>query len=306
MPRPGERWRRCQAVETPVKPPPTIATSATIRPREPRRGPRRLALRHPDRAVLVDASGHAPAPNPYASGSSRHLDPHGGDPMSLGIRVRLCLKDLYAQDVVEMIERETRKYEVESIEHPVAPRLQARLPDPLGRLRRRRRDGARAGDPQDDARRLRPSPLPSGTLRPLLPAGRARPRDRHDPRRPRRPRAGEPGLRPGPLPRLPVAHLHAARGARHRAHLLAADRAARPRRQLPAHPAPARAGSRCRRPTRRGATSACGSISRPRSSTSARRTSSRCSASCSTAAVASTRSIPDTSPTGSRTSATPS
>ncbi|HEY8157022.1 MAG TPA: hypothetical protein VII72_23045 [Myxococcota bacterium] len=41
--------------------------------------------------------------------------------MTLGVRVRLCLKDLYAQDVVEMIERETRKYEVESIEHPSHP-----------------------------------------------------------------------------------------------------------------------------------------------------------------------------------------
>jgi hypothetical protein len=41
--------------------------------------------------------------------------------MALGIRVRLCLKDLYGQDVVEMIERETRKYEVESLEHPSHP-----------------------------------------------------------------------------------------------------------------------------------------------------------------------------------------
>ena len=41
--------------------------------------------------------------------------------MSLGTRVRLCLKDLYSQDVVEMIERETRKYEVEAIEHPDHP-----------------------------------------------------------------------------------------------------------------------------------------------------------------------------------------
>lgn len=41
--------------------------------------------------------------------------------MSLGTRVRLCLKDLYANDVVEMIERETRKYEVEAIEHPAHP-----------------------------------------------------------------------------------------------------------------------------------------------------------------------------------------
>jgi hypothetical protein len=41
--------------------------------------------------------------------------------MSLGTPVRLCLKDLYPQDVVEMIERETRKYAVESIEHPDHP-----------------------------------------------------------------------------------------------------------------------------------------------------------------------------------------
>lgn len=41
--------------------------------------------------------------------------------MHLGTRVRLCLKDLYAQDVVEMIERETRKYEIEAIEHPAHP-----------------------------------------------------------------------------------------------------------------------------------------------------------------------------------------
>jgi hypothetical protein len=39
----------------------------------------------------------------------------------LGRRVRLCLKDLYGQDVVEMIERETRRYEVEAIEHPLHP-----------------------------------------------------------------------------------------------------------------------------------------------------------------------------------------
>lgn len=41
--------------------------------------------------------------------------------MLLGRRVRLCLKDLYGQDVVEMIERETRRYEVEAIEHPDHP-----------------------------------------------------------------------------------------------------------------------------------------------------------------------------------------
>ncbi len=36
-------------------------------------------------------------------------------------RVRLCLKDLYSQDVVEMIERETRKYELWSIESAEDP-----------------------------------------------------------------------------------------------------------------------------------------------------------------------------------------
>jgi hypothetical protein len=41
--------------------------------------------------------------------------------MALGTPVRLCLKDLYGQDVVEMIERETRKYEVEAIEDPAHP-----------------------------------------------------------------------------------------------------------------------------------------------------------------------------------------
>ncbi|HRI09477.1 MAG TPA: hypothetical protein PKW35_16765 [Nannocystaceae bacterium] len=41
--------------------------------------------------------------------------------MALGTRVRLCLKDLYPQDIVEIIERETRRYEVEVIEHPDHP-----------------------------------------------------------------------------------------------------------------------------------------------------------------------------------------
>ncbi len=36
-------------------------------------------------------------------------------------RIRLCLRDLYHLDVVEMIERETRKYELWSIEHPDDP-----------------------------------------------------------------------------------------------------------------------------------------------------------------------------------------
>ena len=41
--------------------------------------------------------------------------------MNVGHRVRLCLKDLFHQDVVEMIERETRRYELHSIEHPSHP-----------------------------------------------------------------------------------------------------------------------------------------------------------------------------------------
>ncbi|HXC50810.1 MAG TPA: hypothetical protein VN634_08005 [Candidatus Limnocylindrales bacterium] len=41
--------------------------------------------------------------------------------MSLGRRVRLCLKDLYQQDIVEMIERESRRYELIEIEHPDHP-----------------------------------------------------------------------------------------------------------------------------------------------------------------------------------------
>jgi hypothetical protein len=36
-------------------------------------------------------------------------------------RIRLCMKDLFHQDVVEMIERETRKYQIWSIEDPSDP-----------------------------------------------------------------------------------------------------------------------------------------------------------------------------------------
>jgi len=45
--------------------------------------------------------------------------------MHLSTHVRLCLKDLYSQDIVEMIERETRRYEVEAIEHPAHPDYKA-------------------------------------------------------------------------------------------------------------------------------------------------------------------------------------
>jgi GNAT superfamily N-acetyltransferase len=40
---------------------------------------------------------------------------------AFGHRVRLCLKDLYPQDIVEMIERETRRYEFIEITHPDHP-----------------------------------------------------------------------------------------------------------------------------------------------------------------------------------------
>jgi hypothetical protein len=45
----------------------------------------------------------------------------GTAPARLGKRVRLCLKDLYQQDIVEMIERESRRYELVEIEHPDHP-----------------------------------------------------------------------------------------------------------------------------------------------------------------------------------------
>ncbi len=45
--------------------------------------------------------------------------------MTDGNRVRLCMKDLYGQDVVEMIERETRRYELWSIESPDHPDFKA-------------------------------------------------------------------------------------------------------------------------------------------------------------------------------------
>jgi hypothetical protein len=56
--------------------------------------------------------------------------------------VRLCLKDLYHQDMVEMIERETRKYELWTVEHPDDPAVQASLRPVVERLRRSGGDGA--------------------------------------------------------------------------------------------------------------------------------------------------------------------
>ena len=55
-------------------------------------------------------SAPAVAHNPAREATVRH-----------GKRIRLCMKDLYHQDVVEMIERETRKYEIWSIDSPSHP-----------------------------------------------------------------------------------------------------------------------------------------------------------------------------------------
>ena len=97
--------------------------------------------------------------------------------MSLGVHVRLCLKDLYAQDVVEMIERETRKYEVESIEHPSHPDFK--------RAYQILWDGFGAAGEMEPEAVIRQMMLDDSTvaaaprhLRPLLPAGRARSGDR--------------------------------------------------------------------------------------------------------------------------------
>jgi hypothetical protein len=90
--------------------------------------------------------------------------------MPLGSRVRLCLKDLYQQDIVEMIERETRRYELESIEHPDHPdfaRAYKILWDVV-------RGPPARWSPSQAIRRFllddRHEPLPSGTFMPLLPA----------------------------------------------------------------------------------------------------------------------------------------
>jgi hypothetical protein len=77
--------------------------------------------------------------------------------------VRLCLKDLYQQDIVEMIERETRRYELQSIESPDHP--------DFGRAYRVLWDGfgpAGEMEPEGIIRRYLErdpfDPLPSGTF----------------------------------------------------------------------------------------------------------------------------------------------
>ena len=96
--------------------------------------------------------------------------------MIVGQRVRLCLKDLYHQDVVEMIERETRKYELESIEHPDHPDFKRAYADPVGRASappaRWSPSAAIRSFLLDDSY----EPAAVRHLHPLLPARRARPR----------------------------------------------------------------------------------------------------------------------------------
>jgi hypothetical protein len=60
-----------------------------------------------------------PTGAPKETSATRLPDVSGSS--ALGRRVRLCLKDLYQQDIVEMIERETRRYAFIEIEHPDHP-----------------------------------------------------------------------------------------------------------------------------------------------------------------------------------------
>jgi GNAT superfamily N-acetyltransferase len=81
----------------------------------------------------------------------------------LGKRVRLCLKDLYPQDIVEMIERETRRYELIDIQHPDHPdfrRAFVILDDVFGPPGEMEPESAIRRFLLDDAY----EPLPSGTF----------------------------------------------------------------------------------------------------------------------------------------------
>src|SRR5688572_32910339 len=82
---------------------------------------------------------------------------------NLGKRVRLCLKDLYQQDIVEMIERESRRYELVNIEHPDHPdfeRAYKILGDTFGPSGEMEPESAIRRFLLDDAY----DPLPSGTF----------------------------------------------------------------------------------------------------------------------------------------------
>lgn len=83
--------------------------------------------------------------------------------MNLGKRVRLCLKDLYQQDIVEMIERESRRYELIEITHPDHPdfkRAYGILHDTFGPAGEMEPEHAIRRFLLDDAF----EPLPSGTF----------------------------------------------------------------------------------------------------------------------------------------------
>src|SRR5574341_350351 len=111
------RSARCHAVETPVSPPPTTATSAATRARSGAvRSAGTVSVTHAARL-----SSRAPGLMGSLYSTAHPLASCAAAMPQLGTSVHLCLKDLYAQDVVEMIDRETRKYEVESIEHPDHP-----------------------------------------------------------------------------------------------------------------------------------------------------------------------------------------
>ncbi len=78
-------------------------------------------------------------------------------------RVRLCMKDLFHQDVVEMIERETRRYQIWSIESPEDPDFPAAykmLWDAFGPTGEMEREEAIRQFLRDDSH----EPTPTGTF----------------------------------------------------------------------------------------------------------------------------------------------
>jgi hypothetical protein len=170
-------------------------------------------------------------------------------------RIRLCMRDLYHQDVVEMVERETRQFQMWEISSiPDDPSFRAAYDalwsafGPHGRWSARTRSG---GYMRDDPF----EPVPSGTfVRYFLLAakdsqgnllgvrdGSVLVNSRED---------------PGFVCGVPVAHLHVSRGARHGVVVLAAHRARRGRRSIPGRSPRARDASSSRRRTPPAATSA--------------------------------------------------
>src|SRR5262249_54247472 len=76
--------------------------------------PPRLAARPPRARAVARPWSAGDAPRRVAKHPGSSVTPQSS-------RRRLCLKDLYQQDIVEMIERETRRYELQSIEDPSDP-----------------------------------------------------------------------------------------------------------------------------------------------------------------------------------------